>query len=271
MPDNGRVDSEFYGFEISVDEAAFLIDRIDLGAPLPEVLALYNPMSSPDLSERWNALQSQRLTSRGILTAAGVMTEVATLLRDLARAEETLAVRITPLEIPDTMLRIAIGRRDNRFVFLARTRDLVLAQPVAALDWPAAITAVLNTQLGPAVPAPLAVPLQLPADEVKRIAARAPGAVIDTLIDYGVGEADALILNSASRPTVATEITASCRINGTTRRGQTAVSVLDTEHGRIIAWPHTGPDQRTWITYAEGAPHRLQAGVEMLFEQLHDR
>ena len=166
------------------------------------------------------------------------------------------------------MLRIAIGRRDNHFVYLARTRDLVLAQPVAALDWPAAITAILNTQLGPAAPAPLAVPLQLPTDEVKRIAARAPGSITSALLDYGIGEADALILNAASHPAVATEITASCRINGTTYRSQTAVSVLDTEHGRIIAWPHTGPDQRTWITYAEGAPHRLQTGVQMLFEQL---
>ncbi|MFN8073589.1 MAG: ESX secretion-associated protein EspG [Mycobacterium sp.] len=263
------MDSEFYGFEISVDEAAYLIDRIDLGGPLPEVLALYNPMTNPDLNQPWNALQIQRLTDRGILTPTGVLPEVATLLRDMARAEETLAIRITPLHIPDTMLRIAIARRDNHFVYIARTRDVVLAQPVPALDWPAAAAAVLNTQLGPAAPAPLAVPLQLTTDEVKRIAALPPGTVLDTLIDQGVGEADALILNAASRPTVATEITASCRVNGTTRRGTTAVSVLDTEHGRVIAWPHTGPDQRTWITYAEGAPHRLQTGVQMLFEQLH--
>lgn len=52
---------------------------------------------------------------------------------------------------------------------------------VPALDWPAAATAVLNTQLGSAAPAPLAVPLQLPADEVKRIAARPPGTITDTL------------------------------------------------------------------------------------------
>lgn len=259
----------FYGFEISVDEAAYLIDRIDLGAPLPEVLALYNPMTNPDLSEPWNALQNQRLTDRGILSPTGVLPDVATLLRDLARAEETLSIRITPLQIPDTMLRIAIGRRENHFVYAARTRDLVLAQPVAALDWPAAAAAVLNTQLGPAAPAPLAVPLQLPTDQVKRLAARSPGSLTDTLIEYGVGEADALILNAASHPTVATEITASCRANGTTRRGQTAVSILDTDHGRIIAWPHTALDQRVWITYAEGAPHRLQTGIEMLFEQLH--
>lgn len=271
MADNGQVDSEFYGFEISVDEAAYLIDRIDLGGPLPEVLALYNPMTNPDLIQPWNALQNERLTGRGILTPTGVLPEVATLLRDLARAEETLAIRITPLQIPDTMLRIAIGRRDNHFVYLARTRDLVLAQPAPALDWPAAAAAVLNTQLGSAAPAPLAVPLQLPADEVKRVAARPPGTITDTLIDKGVGEADALILNAASHPTVATEITASSRINGTTRRGQTAVSVLDTEHGRVIAWPNTGPDQRTWITYAEGAPHRLHTAVQMLFEQLHDQ
>lgn len=44
------VDSEFYGFEISVDEAAYLIDRIDLGAPLPEVLAPLQPDVQPPTS-----------------------------------------------------------------------------------------------------------------------------------------------------------------------------------------------------------------------------
>ena len=42
----------FYGFEISVDEAAYLIDRVDLGGPLPEVLALYNPMTNPEVIAR---------------------------------------------------------------------------------------------------------------------------------------------------------------------------------------------------------------------------
>jgi hypothetical protein len=270
MPDNERVDSEFYGFEVSVDEAAYLMDRIDLGAALPDVLALYNPYTG-DLSEPWNNLQHQRLTNRGIVNPTGVLPDVAALMRDLARAEETLAIRITPLQLPDTMLRIAIGRRDNRFVYAARTRDLVLAQPVAALDWPAAVTAVLATQLGPATPAALSTPLQLPVDEVKRLAARPSGSITDTLIERGVSESDAAILNAASRPTVATEITATSRTAGTTRRGRTAVSILDTDYGRIIAWPHTAPDQRTWITYAEGAPHRLHTGVQMLFDQLYDQ
>ena len=246
----------FAGFEISVDEAAYLIDRIDLGGALPDVLAIYNPYAG-DLNEPWNNLQHQRLTDRGIVNPTGVLPEVSALMRDLARAEETLAIRITPLQLPDTMLRIAIGRRDNRFVYAARTRDLVLAQPVAALDWPAAVTAVLATQLGPAAPAALTTPLQLPVDEVERLAARPPGSITDTLIDRGVSESDAAILNAASRPTVATEIT--------------AVSILDTDYGRIIAWPHTAPDQRTWITYAEGADHRLHTGIQMLLEQLYDQ
>lgn len=260
----------FAGFEVSVDEAAYLMDRIDLGGALPDVLALYNPYTG-DLSEPWNALQHQRLTERGIVMDASVFPDVAALMRDLARSEETLAIRITPLQLPDTMLRIAIGRRDNRFVYAARTRDLVLAQPVAALDWPAAVTAVLATQLGPATPAALTAPLQLPVDEVKRLAARPPGSITDTLIDRGVSESDAAILNAASRPTVATEITATTRAAGTTRRGRTAVSILDTDYGRIIAWPHTAPDQRTWITYAEGADHRLHTGIQMLLEQLYDQ
>jgi hypothetical protein len=274
--DRGGVGDGYAGFEISVDEAAYLMDRIDLGGrALPDVLALYNPYTG-DLSEPWNALQYQRLTERGILRAASVFPDVAALMRDLACAEETLAIRITPLQLPDTMLRIAIGRRDSvlhgiRFVYAARTRDLVLGQPVAALDWPAAVTTVLATQLGPATPAALTSPLQLPVDEVKQLAALPPGSITDRLIDRGVSESDAAILNAASRPTVATEITATSRTAGTTRRGRTAVSILDTDYGRIIAWPHTAPDQRTWITYAEGAPHRLHTGVQMLLEQLYDQ
>lgn len=261
-------EDHYYGFEISVDEAAYLIDHIDLGGPVPDVLALYTPITSPELGPRWNTLQRERLTERGILTPTGVLPEVANILRDLARADETLAVRITPLNIPDTMLRIAIGRHDNRFVYAARTRDLVLAQPVPAGDWPEAATTVLNTQLGTAPPAPLSAPVQLSADDVNQLATHPPQTVTDLLIDYGIPEHDAQILNTASHPEVATELTAARRHNGTTRRGKTAVTVLDTPKGRIIAWPHTGPDQRVWITYAEGAPHRLATGVQMLFEQL---
>lgn len=259
----------FYGFEISVDEAVYLMDHLDLGAPLPEVLALYNAMTMPEVADPWTELQRQRLTERGILTSTGVLPDVAELLRDLACAAETLSIRITPLHIPDTMLRIAIGRRDDRFVYLARTRDLVLAQPIAAPDWPAATAAVLGIQLGPATPAPLSTPAQLSIDDVRRLAARPPAAVTGTLMDFGIPDRDAKILNAASHPTVATEITASSRRGATTHRGDTAVSVLDTEHGRIIAWPTTGPDRRTWITYAEGADHRLTTAVQMLFEQLH--
>jgi hypothetical protein len=264
--------SDFCGFEISVDEAAYLVDRVDLGAPLPDVLALYSALSAhPDFGDSWNTVQHDRLTGRGILTPTGVLPDVAALLRDLAAADETLAIRITPLRIPDTMLRIAIGRRDNHFVYAARTHDLVLAQPVAAVDWPGAAAAVLDTQLGAAPPAPLSAPLQLPAEEVKRIANRAPGTITDTLIDHGAAENDAILLNAASQPIVATEITANLRVGGTTRRGKTALSILDTDHGRIIAWPHTGLDQRTWISYAEGAPHRLHTAVQMLFEQLREQ
>lgn len=271
--DNDQVTIEgFCGFEISVDEAAYLIDRVRLPAPLPDVLALYSALADhPDLGGTWTDHQHQRLTERGIINPAGVLPEVAALLRSLASAEETLAIRITPLHIPDTMLRVAIGRHDDGFVYAARTRDLVLVQPVPAPTWPAAVHVVLDTQLGAAAPAPLSAPLQLPADVVKRIAARPPRSVTDTLIDHGATDADANILNAASTPTVATELTATLRSGGTTRRGQTAVSILDTDHGRIIAWPHTGLDQRTWITYAEGSPHRLDTGVQMLFEQLREQ
>ena len=56
---------------------------------------------------------------------------------------------------------------DNHFAHIARTRDVVLAQPVPALIL-AAAAAVLNINPGPVSSAPLAVPLQLTTDEVKR-------------------------------------------------------------------------------------------------------
>jgi EspG family len=259
-----------YGFEISVDEAAYLMDHIDLGGPLPDVLGLYSPVTNPELRPYWDTMQQQHLTERGIVTPNGVRPEVTGLMRDLARADETLALRIIPRKIPDTMLRVAIGHHENRFVCAARTRDLFLAQQVAAADWPEAAAKVLRAQLGLATPAPLTAPVQLSADDVKRLASRPPEGLTDTLMDLEITEHDALILNAASRPEVATELTAARRRRGTTRRTKTAVTVLDTPQGRVIAWPHTGPDQRTWITYAEGAPHRLTTAVQMLFEQLAD-
>jgi hypothetical protein len=259
-----------YGFEVSIDEAAYLMDHIDLGGPLPDVLGLYVAVTNPQLQPAWEMLQQQRLTERGIITPHGVLPEVAALMRDLARADETLAARITPLKIPDTMLRVAIGHRDNRFVCAARTRDLFLVQQVAAADWPEAAGNVLRAQLGVTAPAALKEPVQLASDDIKRLAGRPPGGLTEILTDMEISEHDALILNAASRPEVATELTAARRERGATRRTRTAVSVLDTPQGRVIAWPHTGPDQRTWVTYAEGAPHRLTTAVQMLFEQLAD-
>ncbi len=259
----------FLGFEISVDEATYLTEHISLGAPLPEVLALYNPMGPPELATPWTALQQQRLTERGILTPTGVLPDVANLLRDLTCATETLAIRITPLQMPDTMLRIAIGRRDNRYVAIARTRDVVLAQPVPAPDWPTAAAIVLRTQLGAATPAALSQPATLRVEDVSRIAGRPHSCLTETLIDLGITDTDAAILNAASHPTVATELTAASRRDGTTRRTATAVTVLDTDRGRIIAWPTTGIDRRTWITYAEGTDTRLKTAVTQLLEQLN--
>ena len=266
------VDDGFCGFEISVDEAVYLIERLPLGAELPEVLALYNPMGNPDLAKPWTALQHDRLTGRGIISPTGVLPEVATLLRDLATATETLAIRITPLQIPDTMLRIAIGRtRADRYVYAARTRDLVLAQPLPASDWPTAAAAVLRTQLGTAAPAALSRAVQLRIEDVTRIADRPPATVADILTDLGVSDTDAALLNAASHPTVATELTAATRRDGTTRRSTTAATVLDTDRGRLVAWPTTGPDRSTWITYAEGSEARLATAVTGLLEQLHNQ
>ncbi len=263
-------DELFCGFEISVDEAVYLTERIRLAAPLPEVLALHNPMGTPELATPWNSHQQDRLTERGIITGTGVMPDVADLWRDLAAAIETLSIRITPLQLPDTMLRIAIGRtRADRYVYAARTRDLVLAQPLPVADWPSAAAAVLRTQLGAATPAPLSRPAQLRLDDVARFSGRPPASVTETLIDLGVPDTDAAILNAASRPTVATELTAATRRDGHTRRSTTAATVLDTDRGRIIGWPTTGPDQRTWITYAEGTEPRLKTAVTQLFAQLN--
>ncbi len=266
------VDDCFCGFEVSVDEAVYLIERLPLGADLPEVLALYNPMGHPDTALPWTALQHDRLTGRGIISPTGVLPEVATLLRDLATATETLAIRIAPLQIPDTMLRIAIGRtRADRYVYAARTRDLVLAQPLPASDWPTAAAAVLRTQLGAAAPAALSRPVQLRIEDVTRLAGHPPATVTAILTDLGVSDPDAALLNAASHPIVATEITAATRRHGTTRRSTTAATVLDTDRGRLVAWPTTGPDRRTWITYAEGSEARLATAVTGLLEQLHNQ
>ena len=61
------------GFEISVDEAAYLVEYLDLIGLLPEVLAVYNPMTSAELVDGWKAHQHQRLTERGILTSTGAL------------------------------------------------------------------------------------------------------------------------------------------------------------------------------------------------------
>lgn len=258
----------YAGFEVSVDEATYLLEYLDLIGLLPEVLAIYNPMNSADLAQSWRGHQHQRLTTRGILTQTGVLPEVTALLRTLAHAEETLAVRITPLQQKDTMLRVAIGTRFDSFVAVSRTRDIVLVQPVPASNWTEAARQVLDTQLGTAAAAPLSQTAQLPADDVKRIGNAPAGAVTDILTELGVLPSDAAVLNAASSPEVATEITAARRYDGIIRRSATAVTILDTLRGRIMAWPHIGPDRSTWISYAAGEPHRLDTAITDLFEQL---
>ncbi|MEY8019008.1 ESX secretion-associated protein EspG [Mycobacterium servetii] len=142
------------GFEISVDEGAYLVEHLDLSGRLPEVLALYNPMTGPDLAEPWKQLQRDRLTERGILTANGTLPEVTSLVRTIAHAEETLAIRIIPLHEPNTMLRVAIASRFGQYVVASRTRHIFLVQQVPAADWLTATTAVLAVNLGTIEPAP---------------------------------------------------------------------------------------------------------------------
>lgn len=256
-----------YGFEISIDEAAYLVEYLDLTGLLPEVLAVFNPMTRPELAQDWKDYQHHRLTERGILTPTGALPEVATLMRTLAHAEETLAIRITPMHEEDTMLRVAIARRFDSFVVASRTRHIFLVQPVPSSEWPDAAQKVIDAQLGTAEPAPLAQTVQLTIDDVKRAAQSPPGATTDILIELGVPPGDAAILNAASKPDVYTEITAARRYNGIVRRSTTAVTILDTARGRVMAWPHIGPDRSTWISYAAGESHRLTTAIPSLFEQ----
>ena len=257
------------GFEISVDEAAYLVEHLDLNGLLPEVLALYNPMTGPDLAPAWKNLQRTRLTERGILTAEGALPEITDLVRAIAHAHETLCIRIIPLHQPNTMLRVAIANRFDQYVVASRTRDIVLVQRVPAADWLSATTAVLAALLGDIPPAPLSDLIQLTSSQAARIADTPPGQVADQLVDHGVTPHDAAILNASSSPDVATEITAARRVDNVTRRTKTSVSLLDTDaHGRVLAWLHTGPDHQTHQTYAPMAPHRFDAALRALLATL---
>ncbi len=260
------------GFEISIDEGAYLIEHLDLSGRLPEVLAIYNPMTGPDLADKFRGIQRDRLIARGIITANGVLPEVADLVRTLAHADQTLAIRVVPLNQPNVMLRMAIASRFDRFVVASRTRDILLVQRLPVADWTAAAIAELDVVLGPAAPAPLTDLVQLTAVEADRIASSTPGQATDSLIDHGINRHDAEILNACSRPDVATELTALRRVNGVTRRTKTAVSLLDTEkYGRVLAWPYIGPDRQTHLTYAPMSADRLGAALHALFSSIEDR
>jgi hypothetical protein len=224
-------------------------------------------MTRPEFAQAWRDYQHHRLTERGILIPTGTLPEVTNLMRTIAHAEELLAIRITPLREEDVMLRVAIARRFDRFVVANRTRDMFLVQPVAASEWPDAARQVIDTQLGRAEAASLTETVQLTLEDVRRIGQSPPGASTDILIDLGVAPGDAAILNVASQPDVYTEITAARRYNGIVRRSNTAATILDTPRGRIMAWPHIGPDRGTWISYAAGDSHRLNTAIPALFEQ----
>lgn len=257
------------GFEVSVDEGSYLVEHLDLSGRLPEVLALYNPMTGPDLADAWKDLQRNRLTERGIITPAGVVPEVTTMMRTIAEAEETLAIRIIPLQEPNLMLRVAIATLHDRFVAASRTRDIVLVQMVPAADWPTAATAVLDAVLGTTTPAPLSEAVQLTAGDVRRVSDQPPGQITDLLIDHGINAQDAAILNASSKPDVVTEITALRRVDAVTRRTKTAVSLLDTaKYGRVLAWPQIGPDRQTRINYAPPSPQRFAAAIRSLLATL---
>lgn len=260
------------GFEISVDEGAYLVEHLDLSGRLPEVLALYVPMTGPDLAEPWEQLQRDRLTERGFLTSNGTLPEVASLVRTIAHAEETLAIRIIPLHEPNTMLRVAIATRFGQYVVASRTRHILLVQRVPAADWLTATTAVLAVNLGALEPAPLSDLIQLTAAEAARIADTTPGHATDRLIEHGLTPHDAAILNASSKPDVVTEITALRRVDDVTRRTKTAVSLLDTEtYGRVLAWPHVGIDRKTHLTYAPMSNQRLDGALRALWASLDDR
>ncbi|QSN49812.1 ESX secretion-associated protein EspG [Mycobacteroides abscessus] len=262
-------DTTVNGFEVSVDEATYLVEHLRLHGLIPEVLALYNPMTWPDLTQAWKDLQHNRLTNeRRILTGDGVRPEVADMVRTIAHADQTLAIRVIPLREPNVMLRTAIATRYDRFVVASRTRDIVLVQRVPASDWITATSAVLNTILGPTPPASMSEPVHLTATEAAAVSAAEPGQSTDHFLEYGVSAHNATILNACSSPDVVTELTALRRVDGITRRTKTAVTLLDTVHGRVLAWPHIGIDGRTQLTYAPMSLDRLDTALTALFATL---
>ena len=259
------------GFEISIDEAVYLMRCLGIEGRLPDVLALYTVTAAlPKFRARWALLISEQLRRRGILDPENrVRPDVERLFHHIAAAEETLCAMMIPAHTVDTMLRVAVTFRKGRFIVASRSRAAFLVQPVFAANWTGAAMKVIDAFLGPVPPVNQSVPLQLSSDQLEMLANQPPEKVHVYLNHLGIDEKDMEILGAGFETQVTTLLTEQRRNRSLTQKSSDPISISQTDRGRLLTWSFSDLDHQTMTNFAPCSQGHLEAAIESIFEQVN--
>lgn len=219
--------------------AWFLADRLGAGS-YPWKLAITVPFADPAQRNSFNQQCLDELLAQEILDDQGrISPALAESIQVICNPRQWLEW-LTIID-QDRVLRGVMARSStssDRVVVALRYAQMVTFTPLQ-LTHSEAVVPIITTGLPDQPPARFDE-FMLPMDTGKAIDTRiARGAdVVDTLIDLGVPERDAQVMEVAHTGTWATiELTAHEALNGARHQTDVCVNLLNTDAGRIVVSP----------------------------------
>lgn len=262
--------ARYEAVEVTAQQAWFLADHLHAGA-FPWKLAITSPYLDPGQRESFNEQCVAELTETGVIDAIGqVKPSVAEAIQTVCQATQWL--EWLTLVDPQQVLRGVLARTSPPDAVVAlRYAQMITFTPLE-LTHSEAIVPIITAGLPPDQPPARFEEFRLPMDIGKAIDERiSRGAdVVETLVDLGVPEQDAEIMEIArTGDRITVELTAHEASNGSRRQTDVSVNLISTEVGLILVSPPAGePREGGSSVFAPAEPFAVSMAVRELTERL---
>lgn len=262
--------ARYEAVEVTAQQAWFLADHLHAGA-FPWKLAITTPYLDPGQREAFNEQCVAELTETGVIDATGqVKPSVAEAIQTVCQATQWL--EWLTLVDPQQVLRGVLARTAPPDAVVAlRYAQMITFTPLE-LTHSEAIVPIITAGLPPDQPPARFEEFSLPMDIGKAIDERiSRGAdVVETLVDLGVPEQDAEIMEIArTGDRITVELTAHEASNGSRRQTDVSVNLISTDVGLILVSPPAGePREGGSSVFAPAEPFAVSMAVRELTERL---
>lgn len=262
--------AKYEAVEVTAQQAWFLADYLNAGM-YPWKLAITSPYLDPGDREAFNEQALGELTETGVIDADGrVKPSIADAVRTVCQATQWL--EWMTLVAPEQVLRGVLARTSPPDVVVAlRYAQMVTFTPLQ-LTHSEAIVPIITAGLPPHQAPARFEEFSLPMDIGKAIDERiGRGAdVVETLVDLGVPERDAEIMEIArTGERITVELTAHEAFNGARNQTDVSVNLISTEVGLVLVSPPAGESREGGNSiFAPAEPFAVSMAVRDLIERL---